>query len=398
MSVQTTVQDVTPEGSMIERPGQPITDGIRIPGGLGDWIRGLPEWLQLVILGSAFLLIAVAAHRVIFAILSHATRHEGRSPTFRLVKRTSKPALAVMCTLALRLATEFRIVTAGESSAYVENLRHGLLVAFILSVTWLIIGIISGGDDMFLARYRIDVKDNLKARRMHTQVRVISRTLMIVVGIVGIGIALITFDQVEKIGASLLASAGIAGLVIGMAARPALGNIIAGIQIALTQPIRLDDVVIIEGEWGRIEEITTTYVVVKIWDERRLIVPFSHIIEKPFQNWTRTNADILGTVFIYTDYRMPVEALRGELERLVKETDLWDGRVCVLQVSDCTERTMQIRALVSAADSPTAWDLRVWLREKLIEYIQREHPECLPRTRIDLNEQETGKADGAERA
>ena len=174
-----------------------------------------------------------------------------------------------------------------------------------------------------------------------------------------------------------------------MAARPALSNWIAGIQIALTQPIRLDDVVVVEGEWGRIHEITTTYVVVRIWDQRRLIVPFSHILSKPFQNWTRKSSEIMGTVFLHTDYTVPVEKVRDELKKITEASDKWDGRVCGLQVTDSKAETLELRALVSAEDASKAWDLRCEVREKLVEFLQREYPQCLPRTRAELLQQKT---------
>jgi small-conductance mechanosensitive channel len=236
----------------------------------------------------------------------------------------------------------------------------------------------------------MDVRDNRLARRMHTQVRVIARTLMIIVGLIGGAAALMTFDSVRQFGLSILASAGIAGLILGLAARPTFENIIAGIQIALTQPITLDDAVVVEGEWGWIEEITATYVVVKVWDERRLIVPFKRFIEQPFQNWTRTTADIIGTVFIHCDYAVPVADVRAELKRLCEANDKWDKRVCVLQVTEAGERAIQLRALVSAADSPTAWDLRCEIREQLVAFIRDNYPRALPRVRAELDIDEDG--------
>jgi small-conductance mechanosensitive channel len=195
---------------------------------------------------------------------------------------------------------------------------------------------------------------------------------------------LMTFPAIRRFGASLLASAGVAGLIVGLAARETISSLLAGIQVALTEPIRLDDVVIVEGEWGRIEEIRMTYVVVRIWDERRLVVPLSYFIEKPFQNWTRKTANILGTVFLYVDYAVPVDEVREQLHRILKDSGLWDGKVWNLQVTDATERTMQLRALMSAPDSSTAWDLRCDVREKLIEFLQREYPGSLPVTRAEL--------------
>jgi small-conductance mechanosensitive channel len=198
-----------------------------------------------------------------------------------------------------------------------------------------------------------------------------------------------TFDSIRRIGVSLFASAGVAGIIIGFAAQKLIASVLAGFQIALTQPIRIDDVVIVENEWGWIEEITLTYVVVRIWDKRRLILPSTYFIENPFQNWTRVSADILGTVFIYTDYTVPVDELRSEFTRILEESDLWDGQTNVMQVTNATDKTLEIRALMSTADSPTAWDLRVLVREKLIHFLQQNYPESLPRTRIEM-------ADGAE--
>ncbi len=187
-------------------------------------------------------------------------------------------------------------------------------------------------------------------------------------------------------GSGLLASAGLAGLVVGFAARPLLENLISGLQLALTQPIRIDDVVIVHGEWGRIEEVTATYVVVKVWDERHLVAPFSTFIQQPFENWTRRSADILGSVFLWADYTLPVAEARSALEAIVHEAELWNGRVCNVQVVDTTEQALQLRALVSASDSSRCWDLRVHVRERWLEWLQRTHPECLPRARVLLRE------------
>ncbi len=348
---------------------------------INDLLAPLPEWSRLAIIAVVFVVIATIAHRVLFTVLGRVTRSDGRAATGQLVDHTRRPAFALFMIVAVSTALGVGGTLGLTGTWNGAGLSSTLAALFALAVTWLAIGFVRGADDMILARHRTDVKNNLKARRMHTQVAVISKTITVVLAIFGIGVALVQFEQVERIGTSLLASAGIAGIAIGFAARPVLGNIIAGIQIALTQPIRLDDVVIIDGEWGRIEEITTTYVVVKIWDERRLIVPFSKIIEEPFENWTRRNSQILGTVFFHADYTLPVDDVRQELKRLCEANGKWDGRVCVLQVTDATDRTLHIRALVSAEDAPTAWDLRCEIREQLIDYLRREHEHCLPRTR-----------------
>ncbi|HSR55061.1 MAG TPA: mechanosensitive ion channel domain-containing protein, partial [Alphaproteobacteria bacterium] len=239
--------------------------------------------------------------------------------------------------------------------------------------------------DIIVERFRIDHTDNLAQRQVRTRMLIISRICSAVVIIVTAALILMTFPNVRNVGVSLIASAGAAGLIFGLAARPTISNLIAGVQVALTQPIRIDDVVIVEGEWGWIEEITMTYVVVRIWDQRRLVVPLSHFIEKPFQNWTRNTADILGTVYLHADYTVPVPRLREELKRLVQDHPKWDGNVCGLVVTGAGERTVELRALVSAASSPDAWDLRCDVREGLIGFLQENYPECLPRVRAELD-------------
>ncbi len=263
-------------------------------------------------------------------------------------------------------------------------LRETLAIALILTVAWLIVKMTDVFEDVVLARHRIDVQDNLNARRIVTQIKIFKKIVVALVSILALGAVLMTFDQIRQFGASILASAGIVGIIVGFAAQRSIATLLAGIQIALTQPIRLDDVVIVENEWGRIEEITLTYVVVRIWDLRRLIVPITYFLEKPFQNWTRVSADLLGTVFIYADYTLPVHPLREALQEILKRSDRWDGKVCALQVTDVSERTVEIRALVSAADASRLWELRCEVREKLIEHLKQHHTACLPKARVEL--------------
>ncbi|WP_291855822.1 mechanosensitive ion channel family protein [Marinilabilia sp.] len=264
-----------------------------------------------------------------------------------------------------------------------------LLLVFIIS--WLGIAIIKSIKHFVLTGYNMDNENNLKARKMHTQMRVFERIMIFLIVFISLAVALLSFEKIREIGLSLLASAGIAGLILGFAAQKSLSLLLAGFQIAITQPIRLEDAVIVEGEWGWIEEITLTYVVIRVWDKRRLVVPINYFIEKPFQNWTRHSADIMGTVFIYADYSFPVEKMREEMTRILPQIPEWDGKVNVLQVTNCTEKTMELRALVSASNSPRAWDLRVRLREELIAFMQREYPQCLPKARITLDE--SGRTD-----
>ena len=256
----------------------------------------------------------------------------------------------------------------------------------IIGISWLLIKLFNIMKTFILSHYEMSVKDNLEARRTSTQLNVIQRVWEFLVILVAVSLILMTFDKIRQIGVSLLASAGIAGIIIGFAAQRSIATLIAGIQIAITQPIRIDDVVIVENEWGVIEEITLTYVVVRIWDQRRLIVPITFFIEQPFQNWTRKTAELIGTVFIYADYRAPIDELRRELEKIVAETPLWDKRVAKMQVTNATDKTIELRALVSAENSSNAWELRCLVREKLISYLQQNYPESLPLIRVELEE------------
>ncbi len=257
-------------------------------------------------------------------------------------------------------------------------------IMFVAAITWGLIALIRTAKNNFLKRFDLSVADNLRMRKLHTQYNILEKILIFIIIVIALGITLMQFEAVRSIGISIFASAGIAGLILGLAAQKALGTILAGLQIAITQPIRLDDVVIVENEWGWIEEINLTYVVIRIWDKRRLVVPSTYFLEHPFQNWTRTSADILGTVFIYTDYTIPIQAMREELTRLLESNPYWDKKVNVLQVTDAREHTLELRALMSAATSPNAWELRVFVREKLVEFIQENHPECLPKTRVSM--------------
>jgi small-conductance mechanosensitive channel len=285
------------------------------------------------------------------------------------------PAVAVFLLLPL--------VPVPPELEWVVKKAFGMFL--IGSVAYLIIKTVNVTEKALLRQNRLDAEDNLQARKVYTQVSVLRKVIVVTVSVIGLASMLMLFDPVRQLGTSILASAGIAGIVLGFAAQKTLGNLFAGIQIALTQPIRIDDVVIVEGEWGRIEEITLTYVVVCIWDLRRLVVPINYFIDKTFQNWTRQSAEILGTVFLYVDYRVPVEAIREELEQRVKSNPLWDGKAWGLQVTNCDRDTIELRCLASAADSSKAWNLRCELREQLIAFIQENYPECLPRVRTEVS-------------
>lgn len=255
----------------------------------------------------------------------------------------------------------------------------------VIAFSWLIIALIRRLKSNILKRYDITKEDNLKSRKLHTQINIIEKVIVFLIVLIAIGLILLSFENIRKIGIGIFASAGLAGIVIGLSAQKVVGALLAGIQIAITQPFRIDDAVVVEDEWGWIEEINLTYVVVRLWDKRRLVLPSTYFLEQPFQNWTRNSADIIGSVFLYTDYTISFDALRTELTRLLKSSDLWDGKANVLQVTDTKASTIEIRILVSAKNSPTAWDLRVLIREKMIEFIQNNYPESLPKTRVMLD-------------
>ncbi|GGE28075.1 mechanosensitive ion channel family protein [Psychroflexus planctonicus] len=270
-------------------------------------------------------------------------------------------------------------------TGFLMYLAEYSFITIIISFTWFLINLIKFLKYRFLRRFDITQEDNLASRKVYTQINLLEKVVVFVIVLFGVGMILLSFESIRQIGVGLFASAGVAGIIIGLSAQKVVGALLAGIQIAITQPFRIDDAVLVENEWGWIEEINLTYVVVRIWDKRRLVLPSTYFLEKPFQNWTRTSADIVGSVFIYTDYTVPFVALRKELDRLLEQTELWDKKAKVLQVTDAKESTVEIRILVSAKNSPTAWDLRVFIREKLIEFLQNNYPESLPKSRIVIN-------------
>jgi small-conductance mechanosensitive channel len=336
----------------------------------------LPSWLIATALVIAGLLLALLAHAVIVQTMRRTLG--ARHPRIRALLTNSKGPLRLGL-MVLALSFVVRIAPISDNAA--AALGGILNVAFIALLGWVALTAVQISSQIYLQQFRLDTEDNLLARKHVTQVRILKRAIDVLIVIMTFGAALMSFEEVRQYGVSLFASAGVAGLAIGLAARPLLSNLIAGIQIAVTQPIRLDDVVIVEGEYGTVEEITTTYVVIKLWDWRRMVVPLSHFIEKPFQNWTRETSALIGSVFLYVDYSVPAEKLREKLMEIVRASPLWDGRVVALQVSDTKDRTVELRALVSAGSAPATWDLRCEVREKLIAYLQQDYPEALPRTR-----------------
>lgn len=345
----------------------------------------LHPWAQLALL----VLVVVFATQIVHRLLRPVVlRLASFSPLMLgIVRRCDRPVQMLLPLVVLQLLLQ--ALPADMSGVGALERLTGLLA--IAAVTWTATAAIGGLADGILLLHPAEGPDNLDARRVQTQTRVLARIASGLALFAGLAFILMTFPKARQLGTSLLASAGVAGLIVGIAARSVFSNLLAGLQIALAQPIRIDDVLIVEGEWGRVEEITATYVVLKIWDERRLIVPLGWFIDHPFQNWTRRSAEILGTVFLWLDYTVPVDAIRHEAQRLCESSPNWDRRVCVVQVTDTNDRAMQVRVLVSSAASGPNFDLRCELREKLTQFVQQRYPEALPRLRAALSQPDAPK-------
>lgn len=298
--------------------------------------------------------------------------------------------LVVLLVRSLRIIVPLLVVIfvlpmVGFPAGFKNALTRVTSILIILGVAQIFVEAVRLAEKSVLAQYNLKVTDNLRARRLYTQVHFLARAAYVVIGVFTIASVLMLFAEVRHLGTSILASAGLAGVIAGMAAQNTIGNLFAGFQLAVSQPMRIDDVLIVEGEWGTVEEITFTYVVLHIWDDRRLVIPLNYFIKTPFQNWTRTSASLLGSVILWADYSMPVAELRQAVKEIVESAPLWDKRFWNLQVSDATEHTMQLRVLCTAANSSKAWDLRCDVRERLIDYMQKHYPGSLPRTRLDLS-------------
>ncbi|WP_440642998.1 mechanosensitive ion channel family protein [Bradyrhizobium sp. PUT101] len=338
----------------------------------------IPSWFIGLSLVAGAILLALLAYRVAIWLLGRAfgTRFSILSV---FIDRTAGPAQLALCLAAVALV----LPLAPLDDAIRTPLMRLFVVAFIALIGWISIRIVDMSAARYLQNFR-DVTENFIARKHVTQVRVFKRVTDTIIVVITVSTALMTFDSVRQYGVSLFASAGAAGIIVGLAARPLLSNLIAGLQIAITQPIRIEDAVIIENEWGWVEDIASTYVVIRLWDWRRMVVPLSYFIEKPFQNWTRDTASLIGVIALHVDYRADVQRIRNWLEQAVKQSKLWDGEVVNLQVIDADARTIELRALVSARNAPQSWDLRCEMREKLVAFIRDEMPEALPRERAIL--------------
>lgn len=330
----------------------------------------------------AFVLVVVAlvVHRLVYSVLERLVKRTHLDVDDLLVHlvglRTRRPTrvLAVIAALALLLPW----LTINDRDP--ETLRYVVLIGAILAVGWLLVSFTHVGRDLLEARLPMGGEDS-GARALRTQVIILQRLAILLIVTLAVGLALLTIPGVQAVAASVLASAGIIGIVVGVAAGPVLGNIIAGVQIAFAQPIRIDDIVVMDGHWGRVREINSTHVVLHSWDGRQIVVPLSRIVDAPFENWTRRGSSLLATVTLHVDYSAPVDAIRAQLKKILDESGMWDGETWNLQVTDASERTLALRALMSAPDSSTAWDLRCHVREQLVTWIAHEHPAALPAVR-----------------
>jgi small-conductance mechanosensitive channel len=347
----------------------------------------LPSWASAAVILALVSMAAVGVHALALEFIRRS--RAGKAAFTRLLLlRAANPTRFAIVLLALAAAVPVSGISRGQQQYFITPLT----ALFILLVGWSCVAAVGLAGDLYLDRFKTGFEDAL-TRKHVTQVRLLRRIGEIMIGLITVGAAMMTLPAVRQYGVSLFASAGAAGIVVGLAARPLLSNLLAGIQIAITQPVKIEDSVVINNEWGWVEDITSTYLVVRTWDWRRLIVPLSWFLEQPIQNWTRETTTIIGQVLLNVDYRTPIEDVRQELDRIAHGSKLWDGNVINLQVVDATENTIQLRALATASDASRAWDLRCEVREKLIAYLQREHPDCLPRHRLEVTSDTADRTD-----
>ena len=339
-------------------------------------------WFFAVFVFCGIIVLANVVHYILFRVLKKKeVQKSGLGTGWGINRYLSHPARTIFFLTCAAIA----LPLVPELPANIKQvIRQGLAMAIVLCLGWFAIGLVYVFQEFMLRKYDLKAENNIRARRIHTQFQLFRRILITFIVVITIGALLWTFNdpRIWHYGSGLLASAGIASLILATAAKSTASNFLAGLQIAFTEPIRIDDVVVIQGEWGRIEEINSAYVVVRIWDLRRLIVPLTFFIENSFQNWTRESSDIMGTAFLYVDYTVPVEDLRQQLRRIVAASSLWDKKVCGLQVTNLSERTMELRCLMSSRNSSENFDLRCIVREEMTAYIQQKYPDAFPTTRF----------------
>lgn len=340
----------------------------------------IPNWLFDIII----ILVAILTGIVLKFFFVRLTKYYQSKSSFSFVRSSvihlGRPIGVFLPLVFLSITRSLIVLPPGLLVVYVKIIE----IALILSFAYILMNLIKVFHDFVISTYNLDKDNNLRERKIRTQLQFLRKIFVGLIILLTVAAVLFSFDGMRRIGAGLLTGVGVSGIIIGFAAQKSLSNLLAGFQIAFTQPLRIDDVLVVEGEWGKVEEITLTYVVLHIWDERRLILPINYFIEKPFQNWTRISSEILGTVFIYADYSLPIDSLRTEFDRLLALTPLWDKKVKVIQVTDAKTNVVEIRALMSASNSSDAFDLRCYIRENLIHFIQEKYPESLPKVRATL--------------
>jgi small-conductance mechanosensitive channel len=348
---------------------------------LFDELSGAPTWVPAVLLVTLSLAVGFLARFILLRFIRYWQNRDRK--LFKSLEKHLRGSMFLFIPLLLiSVGLNYVNIQPGSLSFITTTVN----IFIILSFCSVLIRLINVAQDMLFIRYDINLSNNLRARKIRTQIMYVKKVAIVILVTLCLSLILLSFPGVRKFGTTILAGAGVAGIIIGFALQKSLVNLFAGIQIAFTQPIKIDDAVVVENEWGWIEEINLTYVVVRIWDLRRLVLPITYFTENAFQNWTRNNAQILGSVFLYLDYSMPLEPLRRHFEKVLSETKLWDQQTQVLQVTDTTDKTMTIRMLMTAQNSPTAWDLRCYVREKMIEFIQQNYPQSLPQVRATLTD------------
>ena len=333
-----------------------------------------PPWAFTLVLMALALAVALVCHALMVRLVSRGLRRRNTEFWRPLLVRSRSPSRLALVIVGLSAA----LAAAPLTGRAVTLVQHLLAIAFVVLVGWTALIAVEVAAALFLRRNRIDVADNLLARKQLTQVRILQRAASVLVVLLTVGFALMTIDQVRQWGVSLLAAGGAAGLLVGLSLQPLLSNLMAGIQIASTQPIRLDDQVVVENETGVVEEITATYVVVRLWDERRMVLPLTYFLQKPFQNWTRETAAQTGAVLLLVDYATPVDVLREKLSEILRASPSWDGRVDAVHVTDSKEIRMEVRLLMSASDPGALFELRCAVRERIVAFLREQHPYALP--------------------
>ncbi|WP_187498342.1 mechanosensitive ion channel domain-containing protein [Erwinia aphidicola] len=344
-------------------------------------LSGAPTWVPAVLLVTLSLVLGFLARFILLRFIRYWQSRDRK--LFKSLEKHLRGSLFLFIPLMLiNVGIHYIDIQPGSLGFITTTLN----IFIILSFCSILIRLTNVAQDMLFIRYDINLSNNLRARKIRTQIMYVKKVAIVLLVSFCLTLILLSFPSVRKFGTTILAGAGVAGIIIGFALQKSLVNLFAGIQIAFTQPIKIDDAVVVENEWGWIEEINLTYVVVRIWDLRRLVLPITYFTENPFQNWTRNNAQILGSVFLYLDYSMPLEPLRKHFEQILSETKLWDKQTQVLQVTDTNEKTMTIRLLMTAQNSPTAFDLRCYVRERMIEFVQQNYPQSLPHVRATLTD------------